>query len=266
MITSRDNQKLKFTRSVRDGREREYIFLEGARLAEEGLRSGLEIADILVSESFEKTDRHADEIIVADKVFDSITDTKSSQGIVVIAKKPATSIDRIEGSIARADGIPVVLFLQEINNPSNLGAIMRTAEAAGAQGIIVSKGSVDPFSPKSLRAGMGSNLRLPVCEGIDLAGALEWAYRRGMITTAADINGTKAYTSIDWKAPRLLVFGSEAHGLTTTDREKIKDVVDIPMSASVESLNIAVACGIVLFEARRQVLSISSDLIINDLH
>lgn len=264
MITSRDNQKLKFARSVRDGREPAYIFLEGGRLAKEGLRSGLEIVDTLISESFEKSEQHADAIVVADKIFGSITDTKNSQGIVVIAKRPDTSIERIENPGSNASSIPVVLFLKEINNPSNLGAIMRTAEAAGVQGIIVSNGSADPFSPKALRAGMGSNLRLPVCEDFGLAEALEWARGRGIMTTAADINGERAYTAIDWNEPRLLVFGSEAHGLSAGDREKIEDIVNIPMMAQVESLNLAVASGIILFEARRQVLSMSSDAIAND--
>jgi RNA methyltransferase, TrmH family len=254
MITSRDNQKLKFARSVRDGRETGFIFLEGARLADEAFEAGVEIADILVNEAFDNKESLAGATVVADRIFDSITDTKSPQGIVIIAKRPVTSIDRIEEALGAGD-VPTVLFLQEINNPSNLGAIMRTAEAAGVTGVIISKGSAEVFSPKSLRAGMGSNLRLPVCEGFVLKEGLEWARRHKMISTAADINGTKRYSSIDWRTPRLLVFGSEAHGLNAAERESIDEIINIPMNKRVESLNLAVSCGIILFEARKHLVA-----------
>jgi len=262
-ITSRDNQKLKFARKVRDGREPEYIFLEGVRLAKEALRSELELKEVLVSEDF---DDRSDQLeafasligptLVSDRIFDSVADTKNSQGIVIIAKRPITSIERVDAALAKAgSGIPLVIFLSRINNPSNLGAILRTAEASSARGVIVSEGSADVFSPKALRAAMGSSLRLPVLENVGFDEAIKWAQTRGLTTTAADIGGTEAYTEIDWKIPRLLVFGSEAHGLSESERELIDQVVKIPMKDEVESLNLAVSAGVILFEARRQVIS-----------
>lgn len=259
MITSRDNQKLKFARAVRDGREPAYIFIEGARLAEEALRAGVEIAEVFVSESFETKDTSRDLLqnfdtpaIAADRLFTSIADTRSPQGIIVIAKRPEASLNRISQALKDSSGIPVVLFLSEINNPSNLGAIFRTAEAAGAAGIIISPNSADAFSTKAIRSGMGANLRLPAAENIALDEVMEWADDNNLIPTAADINGRVSYTLIDWKAPRLLILGSEAHGLNDAEREKIWEIINIPMKNNVESLNLAVACGIVLFEAKRQ--------------
>jgi TrmH family RNA methyltransferase len=264
IITSRDNQKLKFARAVRDGREQEYIFIEGARLAEEAVRARVEIAEVLISESFElketgrellqklDTEDHTP-VIVADRHFASIADTRTPQGIVVIAKRPHSSLDRIGQALANNNsGIPVVIFLSEINNPSNLGAIFRTAEAAGVAGVIISPNSADVFSTKALRSAMGANLRLPACENVSIEEVLAWAVGKKLVPTAADISGDVSYTQIDWRGPRLLILGSEAHGLNAAERDSIEEVINIPMENSVESLNLAVACGIVLFEAKRQ--------------
>jgi TrmH family RNA methyltransferase len=262
IITSRDNQKLKFARAVRDGREAAYIFLEGTRLAEEAFRARVEIAQVFISESFELKESSGEllqklegpPLIVADRHFASIADTRSPQGIVVIAKRPHSTLDRIGQSLAdNNSGIRVVIFLNEINNPSNLGAIFRTAEAAGAAGVIISPGSADVFSTKALRSAMGANLRLPACENIAIEEVMAWAVGKKLVPTAADISGGVSYTQIDWKVPRLLILGSEAHGLNDAERDSIEEVINIPMENNVESLNLAVACGIVLFEAKRQV-------------
>jgi RNA methyltransferase, TrmH family len=260
MITSRDNQKLKFARKVRDGRESGFVFLEGVRLVGEAMRSGLKIEDVFISEDFDakSTDipgfiSPIKPLIVADRIFDSITDTKNSQGVVVIARRPDTSVQWIEAALTKeSEGIPVVIFLSQVNNPSNLGAILRTAEAAGAIGMIISKNSADVFSPRALRAAMGSSLRLPVWENAGFKETIEWARGRGLITTAADIGGIEPYTGVDWAVPRLLVFGSEAHGLSEIEREEMDQIVRIPMENGVESLNLAVSAGIILFEAKRQ--------------
>jgi TrmH family RNA methyltransferase len=264
IITSRDNQKLKFARAVRDGREPSYIFIEGARLAEEAVRTRVEIAEIFINESFELKDtgrellknldtRNNPPLTVADRHFASIADTRSPQGIVVIAKRPQSSLDLISQALSNNNsGIPVVIYLSEINNPSNLGAIFRTAEAAGATGIIISPGSADVFSTKALRSAMGANLRLPACENIAIEEVIAWAAGKKLVPTAADISGGVSYTQVDWKVPRLLILGSEAHGLNDAEKEKIEEVINIPMENNVESLNLAVACGIVLFEAKRQ--------------
>ena len=256
VITGRDNKKLKFARAVRDGRERGFIFLEGARLAVEAFRSDINIVDTLISESFGTADHipGVDPTIVADRLFDSIAETKSSQGIILIAERPETSIRRISNAIDREPTGPfLILFLHEINNPANLGAIMRTAEAAGVKGVIVSKGSADVFSPKALRSAMGSSLRVPICENADFDETIIWAKGVGLTSTAADINASRSYTQTDWGTSRLLVFGSEAHGLDKEKRERIDELILIPMENEVESLNLAVSCGIILFEAKRQV-------------
>jgi RNA methyltransferase, TrmH family len=263
-ITSRENAKLKLARKVRDGREKDLIFVEGLRLAEEVLRSEAAINEVFVAEDFNENER-AQQLIqafqsknlaineVAEKLFGSVADTKSSQGIILICEKPKTEKRGFEaGFSVSKDKLPVVVLLHEINNPSNLGAILRTTEAVNAGGVIISKNSADVFSPKSLRASMGAGLRLNIWSNADFDEALDWAREKKLIPTAADVNAEKSYTEIDWNKPRLLIFGSEAHGLSAKEFEKIDEGLLIPMENGVESLNLAVSCGIILFEAKRQ--------------
>ena len=259
-ITSRDNRRLVNVRKVRDGKASGQIFVEGRRLVEEALRSELVIDECFIVDDFlnrELVDvvaKQTNQIFeIPKKLFNSMADTEQPQGIVLIAKRPITGAESINHNLPFAT-LPLVVFLNEINNPSNLGAIMRTAEAAGVAGVVVSTNSADVYSPKALRAAMGASFRLPICENAAFNEVLMWAKEANLTTTAADISATNSYTQIDWKKPRLLVFGSEAHGLTSEDLEKIDEKVGIPMAKAVESLNLAVSAGVILFEARRQLI------------
>ena len=255
IITSRDNRRLIDARKVRDGKVRELIFLEGRRLVGEALRSEIELAECFAADSFDdgellaKIASRCDVRRVADNSFRSITDTESPQGIALIAQRPGSTLAALD--VGSAD-VPVVVFLKEANNPSNLGAIFRTAEAAGIAGVIVSENSADAFSPKANRAAMGANLRLPVVEGVSFEAALDWARDNGLAATATGASGAVRYDDLDWTKPRLLVLGSEARGLSGRELADVDETVTIPMADGVESLNLGVAAGILLFEARRQ--------------
>ncbi len=263
-ITSRENQKLKLARKVRDGHTKELIFVEGLRLAEEVLRSELRVNEVFISESFENDARSTILLSsfqqkqtavseVSDRIFQSIADTKTSQGIVLICQKPQTDKQSFESQFSQSTGkLPLVVALHQINNPSNLGAILRSGEAVNVAGIIISANSADVFSPKSLRASMGAGFRLNIWTNAGFDEILNWARENDLISTAADINAEKKYVEIDWNRPRLLIFGSEAHGLSAEERKKIDEHLVIPMENGVESLNLAVSCGIILFEAKRQ--------------
>ena len=263
-ITSRDNQRLKFARKVADGRVKDAIFIEGARLAEEVIRAEIEIFDVLIAENFRETERgqkilrnlddkteHFAEI--SERIFNSVSDTKHSQGIIIIAAKPAAGKNIIEANLRKTERpLPLFILLHQINNPSNLGAILRTAEAAGVSGVITTENSADVFSPKALRGAMGAAFRLPVWTNADFFEALSWSKEKNLISVCADVNAEKSYLDIDWKKPRLLIFGSEAHGLNSEERRQIDESLIIPMENNVESLNLAVSCGVILFEAKRQ--------------
>lgn len=260
-ITSRDNPRLKHARKVRDGNVEDLIFVEGARLAEEVFRSNLEISDVFYTENYADTERgraflqqlqnfnHAE---VSPSIFDSLADTKNSQGIIIVCEKPKTGKHFIETNLLSEVKLPLVIALHRTNNPTNLGAILRTAEAVNAAGVIVTKNSADAFSPKALRGAMGASLRLALWTSANLYEVLDWAKEKNLISVCADVNAAKSYLEVDWKLPRLLIFGSEARGLSAEEREKIDENLLIPMDNGVESLNLAVSCGVILFEAKRQ--------------
>lgn len=261
-ITSRDNQKLKFARKVRDGFVKDAIFIEGLRLAEEVLRSNLQISDIFYTEDFANTERGQSFLQTAKtsnlaevpkNIFESLTDTKNSQGIILICEKPLTGRNIIETALEQNRNFPQLVLLHQINNPSNLGAILRTCEAVNITGVIQTRNSADVFSPKALRGAMGASLRLPLWTNADFFEVLDLAKEKNFVSICADVNAKKSYLEVDWKKPRLLIFGSEAHGLSAEEREKIDESLIVPMQNGVESLNLAVSCGVILFEARRQI-------------
>lgn len=260
-ITSRDNQRLKNAAQVRDGKINDLIFVEGVRLVEEILRSNILIKEVFYKEGFDQNERRNDLLKslaakqiecfeVSEKVFNSLSGTKNSQGIILISEKPQTGKETIKSNLTQQ--FPLILLLHEINNPNNSGAILRTAEAAGVSGIILTRNSANAFSPKALRAAMGANFRIPIWENADFDEVLNWAKTKEFTSVCADVSAEKSYIEIEWKKRRLLIFGSEAHGLSAEERKIVQESMIIPMENSVESLNLAVSCGIILFEAKRQ--------------
>jgi TrmH family RNA methyltransferase len=262
VITSRDNALVKRARAVRDRRIREQIFVEGLRLCEEAKQAlGVdEILDVIYTERIAQDRRGARLLadlrsfdkqmaVVSESVFASISDTKTPQGIVLLASRPNTEQNAL---IKSADAVPLIVVLHRVNNPSNAGAILRTAEAAGATAAILTEGTTDIFSPKALRGAMGSSFRLPLWTNAQFPDALAWCKEMGIHTISADLRADRSHTDVDWTRAAALVVGPEATGLTTEEMSYTDEAVRIPMRAPVESLNVAVATGIVLYEAARQ--------------
>jgi len=259
-VTSRDNSLLRLARAVRDGKDTEYVFVEGLRLCEEALRSALDIEAVIVSEELLRKERAATAIAeldqaaqrsasVSEKLLESISYTKTPQGIVVLARRPDSSETRLASAI---DNNSLIVVLHQINNPVNVGAILRTAEAAGAGGVIATQNTSDPFSPKSLRGAMGSAFRLPIWSGPTYEQMIEWCRRREIVTVCADADAPLAHTEFDWTRGTALIMGPESTGLTDAETASATHMVRIPMHGAVESLNVSVAAGILLFEAARQ--------------
>lgn len=259
-ITSRDNSLLRQVRAVRDGKIEELIFIEGLRLCEEAYRSDLAIEAVLVSEELLRKERAAAVIselsrvskrvaTVSEKLLESVSFTKTPQGIIVLAQRPADSEERLAGSLNNS---PLLVVLHQINNPVNVGAIVRTAEAAGATGVITTRNTSDPFSPKSLRGAMGSAFRIPIWSGVDYEEMIEWCRQRKIITVCADVEASTSYTELDWTGPGALILGPESTGFTDDELARADQRVSIPMKGIAESLNVSVAAGILLFEAARQ--------------
>lgn len=259
-ITSRDNSLLRHARAVRDGKVDDSIFVEGLRLCEEALSSGLTIEAAIYSDEIARKARAALLIgqlgpacqkvaSVSEKLLESISYTKTPQGIVVLASRPAND----EASFRQKQpALPFLVILHGINNPVNVGAILRTAEAAGVTGVIATASTSDPFSPKALRGAMGSAFRMPIWRGANFEDLIAWCATSGTRTFAAAAAGSKSYREVDWSGPCALIVGPESTGLSPAEIAAADETVRIPMQGAVESLNVAVATGIILYEASRQ--------------
>ena len=259
-ITSRDNSLLRHARAVRDGKVDASIFIEGLRLCEEALNSGLQIEAVIYSEELTRKERAALLIeqmgaavqrvaSVSEKLLESISYTKTPQGIVVLASRPAHDEAAFK---LQQPASPFLVLLHGINNPVNVGAILRTAEAAGVTGTIATAHTADAFSPKALRGAMGSAFRLPVWTGVEYSEAIAWCAERGVRTVCGAARGPKDYTRIDWGGAVAVIVGPESTGLSPEEIALADQAVRIPMQGSVESLNVAVATGVLLYEASRQ--------------
>ena len=259
MITSRVNPLLQRARAVREGKIDELMFIEGLRLCEEALISGLSIEAVIYSEEIAQK-RRAQEFLsavaeaagrmvsVSEKLLTTISYTKTPQGIVVLAIRPPKN-SKVLVAAARPE---LLVVMHSINNPVNVGAIVRTAEAAGATGAIATAKTSDPFSPKALRGAMGSAFRLPIWFKPGFTEMLHWCQKRHIRTICADANGTIDFTKMDWKPPTALILGPESEGFSNEELQAADQTVSIPMQGKVESLNVAVTAGVLLFEAMKQ--------------
>ena len=255
-VRSRENKRLIGARKVRDGKDRDLVFIEGRRLVGEALSSGIQIVECFIVEGFSDQELLAsiqklniDIVELPPTLFRSLAATDQPQGIILLADRPVGSLKITNWRRYR---VPLYLYLSEVSNPSNLGAILRTVEAAGAAGVFTSMNSADAFSPKSIRASMGAAFRVPVSPESNIEGVVLSARAAGVKCLALDAAADKSYLDVDWKKPHVLICGSEAHGLTEREFDLVDATVSIPMEPPVESLNLAVAAGIILFEARRR--------------
>lgn len=226
-----------------------FALAEGFHLWEEAQRSGVEIGAVILSESAQARQTgwagaHIE--IVADSVFSGLTTTEHPQGVLALVRLPQWTLeDCFQGSM------PTVV-LDGVQDPGNAGAILRSAEAFGASGVIFLKGSVNPYNPKCLRGSAGSLFRVPVVASVDAA-AVEAAtknYGRGAKLYAAAPRATADLDRVDLASPCVIVVGAEARGVSPAIASRA-ELVRIP-TRGVESLNAAVACAVILYEARRQ--------------
>ena len=260
MITARDNSLLRLARAVRDGKDESLIFVEGLRLCEEALNSGLKIHAVIYSNEIARKERAAALLSelsnkcermgeVNESLLATVSYTKTPQGVIVLAARPVSGKERLAATGAK---LPLLVIMDSINNPVNVGAILRSAEAAGATGVITTGESSDPFSPKALRGAMGSAFRLPIWSGASYAEALSWCAARKIKTVCSDLSATTLHTKIDWTGSRALILGPESTGLSAEQVRLADERVKIPMHGEVESLNVGVAAAILLYEAARQ--------------
>ncbi len=253
LITSSSNERIKHARRVREGRERDLIFVEGERLVAECVSSGLKLHACFTAAEPSASQQELLERItcpsfqLSESVIESLGDTMSTQGIIVIAERPWPTLDRMFQGVD-----PLLLGLDRIQDPGNLGTLVRTAEAAGACGVFAFAGSADAFTPKTLRSSMGSAFRLPILPDVSGLGAIETCRSRGIKTVVATGEADLPHYDYDWRQPTMLILGNEGRGASAEIMNACNARVRIPLHAPVESLNVAAAGAAILFEAVRQ--------------
>jgi RNA methyltransferase, TrmH family len=257
LITSPANERIKQARRVRDGREAGLIFIEGERLVEESLRSNLKLIACFHTPDpgsraeqniAEATLRNCPVYPVAEPVLATLADTVNTQGLIVIAERPNSTAEQV---FSPNDKI-LIVCLDAVQDPGNFGTVIRTAEAAGATGVAALRGSVDAFAPKTLRSSMGSAFRLPIVERVEADLMLAMARTAEINVVAASADAGLIYSDYDWLQSTAVIFGNEARGVDTELLERCDAQLRIPLCAPVESLNVAAAAAVFLFEAARQ--------------
>lgn len=258
-ITSRENHWLKTFRAALHASRPEggFIALEGVRLVSEAIRSGLEIEAILASDSAERhlgplqaeLDRPTLILRTTDKLFDSVAATETPQGIAALLRPREFSLESL---VAVPD--PLIIVLVGVQDPGNVGTILRSAEALGASGTIATRGSAHPYSPKSLRASAGSALRLPILSELATPIALTQLRVSGLKAFAAAPRDSAARRpdEIDLRGPAAILIGNEGAGLSPEVERSADARIRIQVAEPVDSLNAAIAASLILYEAARQ--------------
>lgn len=182
---------------------------------------------------------------LAEGLFSKISDTKTPQGILFVCRKPSRTLEEM---LDRKDA-KNLLFLEDLQDPGNLGTIIRTAEGAGIRGILMTEDCVDLFNPKVVRATMGSLFRVPIMETKEPAEFLKELKRKGFQILASRLDGTVSYDEADYSKESVILVGNEARGLSEKISEESDVRVIIPMKGSLESLNAAVAAALLMYRA-----------------
>lgn len=261
MITSTSSSQVKHVMSLLSkAKERkknnEYV-VEGIRMVSEVPADSL--VKIYMSERFQNNNPDyaselsrkqgitADRIeIVADNVFDRMSQTQTPQGIMAVVKMKDNSLsDMLTGN-------PLLVLVENLQDPGNLGTILRMGEGAGVTGVIMSPNTVDIYNPKTIRSTMGSIFRVPFVYVQDFSEAVTQCQKAGVKVYAAHLYGKNTYLGEDYSTPTAFLIGNEGNGLTDGITKQADTLIRIPMQGEVESLNAAIACTILTYEAVRQ--------------
>lgn len=251
VITSKDNPLIKLVcglQSKASIRKKEGLFvLEGLRICDDACENSIWFDKLIISKTakekytveLSKFYKNSDEIFeIPDNLFAKISDTSSPQGVIAVVKIPSLSPEILKNGR--------YIALENLNDPSNLGAISRTAEALGVSGIILSSDSVDPYAPKSLRASMGTLLRMPVIILKDFVNDIKAS---GLTSYACVVDGDATpITDISFTDGSVLLIGNEANGLTDAAKAMANKKITIPMRGNAESFNAATAAAISMWE------------------
>lgn len=262
LISSPQNKLIKMIASLKQKKYRDELGLfpaEGVRLAEEAVHSGWEIALCLCTDEAMQQPR-VEAIVQKLKIsgsrvlqtttaiFAKASDTEQPQGIIVIARK---KLWKLEDMFAGKEK-PLLLILNRLQDPGNVGAAIRTADAAGCTGVVLTKGCADLYAGKTVRATMGSLFHLPVIDSITDERITECMRDNGILMLATSLEASAVYTVFDYDRPVAVVFGNEGAGVGPELLNNAAASIHIPIYGQAESLNVSASVAVILYEAVRQ--------------
>ena len=266
MITSKSNAKVRnliaLKKKASERNARDVFLVEGIKMFRE--IPAAQLREVYASESFLKSEagRKAVEAVLAaqdrlketvvetvsDEIFRNLSDTQSPQGVMAVVSQQHYRLEDLFGQCTE----PLLLILENLQDPGNLGTIIRTAEGAGVTGILMSRGTADLYNPKVTRSTMGSIFRVPFLYTDDLPGMIGKVKQAGVTVCAAHLQGRHTYDGEDYTRGTAFLIGNESRGLSDGISALADVRVRIPMAGKVESLNAAVAAAILMYEAGRQ--------------
>jgi RNA methyltransferase, TrmH family len=254
-ITSRRHPVVKTFKEAALGKDSARAVVDGWHLLDEAQSAGLPIDMVAVTDSA-IGDRQplldalrADGVAVqsvSPEVLAALSPVQSPSGVVALIRRPTPTID------AMLDALALVLLAHDVQDPGNLGAIIRAADAGGATGVVCAGSSASPWRPKALRAAMGSSFRVPVVQCSDVLTTIATLRQAGLTIVAAVPRAGVMMHDADLRRPTAIVLGGEGRGLQEDVLAAVDIPLSIPMRPPVESLNVAVAAGLLVYEARRQ--------------
>lgn len=258
MITSLTNSKIKqivlLNNKARERKKTGLYIIEGMKMFEEAPAEMIQ--EVYISESCLSEEKNAEVLkklndtgyeTVSEEVFSKISDTKTPQGILCVMKQPEYDLNQF----LKAEN-PLLVILEGLQDPGNLGTILRAGEGAGITGVIMTSDTVDIFNPKTIRATMGSVYRVPFVYTDDLYETINSLHNAGIKMYAAHLDGQAYYNGFDLKMPTAFLIGNEGNGLKKPTADRADSYLRIPMEGKVESLNAAVAASLLMYEAYRQ--------------
>ncbi len=255
MITSTSNPQVKKLASLlkkSKERSKEDVFVaEGPNLLKEAPPE--QILKIYVSEEYyQKNEAFFDGdklTVLSDRVFESVSDTRTPQGVLCVMRQSHYQLNDLMGD---ASDPPFLIVLENLQDPGNLGTILRTAEAAGVTGVLLGPGCVDLYNPKTIRSTMGAVFRVPFFYTEDLSGSLGMFQKKGVRFYAAHLKGSISYDAETYTGAIGFLIGNESRGLKDKTASMADERIRIPMCGEAESLNAAVAAAVLMYEVNRQ--------------
>ena len=264
MIKSLNNERVRkvvsYIQKSKARKDNNVFVIEGMKMLREA--PVLQVREAYVTEKFldeaseddkEILWRYGAETVTAE-VMKKMADTKTPQGVLaVVSMYQYTEEEVLEGYIRDGGNEkPLLLILENIQDPGNLGTMLRSSEGAGVTGVILSKGSADVYNPKVIRSTMGSIFRMPFMYVDNIPAFVEKLSEKGIKTYAAHLKGKKNYDKFDYTKPTAFLIGNEGNGLSKETADAASEYVLIPMKGQVESMNAATSAAILTFEASRQ--------------